>query len=141
MLRAFFRWLTKHNHLAANPASELEMPREERRLPQTLSAAETEQVLAVPDLATPLGLRDRAILETPYSTGIRRMELGGLKLHDVDHARRVVFVRQGKGRKDRYVPIGERALGWVRRYLDEARPKLVCALDDGWLFLDASGRK
>lgn len=141
VLRSFFRWLTKHNHLAANPASELEMPREERRLPQTLSAAETEQVLAVPDVATPLGLRDRAILETLYSTGIRRMELGGLKLHDVDRARRIVFVRQGKGRKDRLVPIGERALLWIEKYLAEARPKLVCALDDAWLFLDASGRK
>lgn len=92
----------------------------ERRLPEaTLSAEEVESVLSGPDVRTPLGLRDRAILEVFYSLAIRRRELIGLRVADVDGSRKTVFVRQGKGAKDRYVPIGERAVIWVRRYQHE----------------------
>jgi integrase/recombinase XerD len=125
-VRSFFRWLTRSNVIASNPASELELPRLERRLPKhILTEAEIEQVMAVPDLADPLGLRDRAILETLYSTGIRRMEVIGLRLTDLDAERGTLLVRQGKGRKDRMVPIGDRAIYWTSRYLDQARPGLV----------------
>jgi integrase/recombinase XerD len=96
-------------------------------------------VLAGPDVTTPLGLRDRAVLEVFYSSALRRSELIGLRLADLDGPRRTVFVRQGKGAKDRYVPIGPRALGWVRRYVDEARPNLAKYPDRGALFLSASG--
>lgn len=139
VLRTFFRWLAKQNHICANPASDLELPKAERRLPQTFSAAEVEQILGLADLTTAEGLRNRAMLEVLYSTGIRRMELAGLRLQDVDFARRILFIRQGKGRKDRYVPVGERALLWVQKYLDNARPKLVPAVDEGWLFLGNAG--
>jgi len=110
-LRAYFKWLARQNHILYNPASELELPRLERRLPKhVLSIKEAESVLAMPDLGTPTGIRDRAMLETLYSTGMRRMELMGLHLHAIDADRGTVMIRQGKGKKDRMVPIGERAL-------------------------------
>ena len=144
VLRRFFSWLVRNDHLLYNPASELELPKTPKHLPRTvLSVAEVEQVLAGPELAEPLGLRDRAILETLYSTGLRRAELIGLALRDLDRARRTVLVREGKGRKDRVVPIGERALAWVERYLEEARPHLVVppdSSDGGVLFLGKDGK-
>jgi len=136
----FFRWLTKNNHLLYNPASELELPRTEKRLPRAiLSADEAEKVLAGADLATPLGLRDRAILEVLYSTGIRRSELVALTIYSLDQERGTVLIRQGKGKKDRMIPIGERALRWVAKYLAEARPQLVVEPDEGVLFLTGEG--
>jgi integrase/recombinase XerD len=139
-LRSFFKWLTRQNVLLSNPASELVLPRLERCLPRhVLSAAEAEQVLAEPDTAAPLGLRDRAMLETLYSTGMRRMELLGLSVWDLDAERGTVLIRLGKGRKDRMVPIGERALAWIARYLDTVRPELVVPPDDGTLFLSSLG--
>jgi integrase/recombinase XerD len=100
---------------------------------------ETERVLQVPDIHTPVGLRDRAILETFYSTGIRRKELVHLKLYDVDRERATLTIRQGKGKKDRMIPIGERALAWVGKYLGEGRPLLAIEPDDGTLFLTQYG--
>jgi len=138
-VRLMFRWLCRQNHLLANPAADIELPRSEKRLPRhILTAAEAERVLAVPDVADVLGLRDRAILEVLYSTGMRRMELLGLKLYDLDAERGTVLVH-GKGKKDRMIPMGERAFAWVRRYLDEARPKLAPAIDDGRVFLAHDG--
>jgi integrase/recombinase XerD len=85
-------------------------------------------------------VRDRAILEVFYSTGIRRSELAHLAVTDIDHERATLLVRQGKGKKDRLIPVGERALAWVHRYLAEVRPKLaVAGDDDGTLFLSADG--
>jgi integrase/recombinase XerD len=138
-VRAYFKWLTKQNVLLWNPASELELPRAERRLPKhVLTEAETEQVLELPDLSTTQGLRDRAMLETLYSTGMRRGEIIGLKIFDLDTERGTVLVH-GKGKKDRMIPIGERALTWIRRYLDRARPELVMLPDEGILFLTRFG--
>jgi integrase/recombinase XerD len=97
-----------------------------KRLPRAvLSVSEMERVLAQPALETALGLRDRAILEVLYSTGIRRMELIGLDGTDLDVERGTLFVREGKGKKDRVVPIGERAIRWTERYLDDVRPHLI----------------
>jgi integrase/recombinase XerD len=140
-VRALFKWAVRNNLVLSNPASELELPKVERRLPKpALSIAEAEQVLAVPDVTSVTGLRDRAMLEVFYSTGIRRAELAGLAVFDVDADRATLLVRQGKGRKDRLVPIGPRALGWVERYLAEARPSLVVAGPaDGVLFLTVDG--
>jgi len=139
-IKAFFKWLTQHNHILYNPASELVLPKAPRQLPRTvLSVEQIEQVLAQPDIDTPQGLRDRAIMETLYSTGIRRMEAARLKLYDIDATRRVVFIREGKGKRDRYVPIGERALYWVTCYRDQARPQLATNSDDGTLFLNEFG--
>jgi len=139
-VRCLFRWLTKQNILLANPASELELPKMEKRLPRGfLTAAEAEQVLAQPDIDDTIGLRDRAILEVFYSCGMRRAELCNLKTVEVDFDRRTVFIREGKGRKDRMIPIGERAISWVLKYLDEARPALVLGDDDDTLFLTDDG--
>lgn len=139
-VRAFFKWLGRNNHILANPAADLELPRGERRLPKhILTASEAERVLALPPVAEALGLRDRAILEVFYSTGMRRMELAGLKLYDLDAERGTVMIRQGKGKKDRMIPMGARAFAWVGRYVDEARPRLVIAGDDGTVFLTNLG--
>ena len=139
-VRAFFKWLTVENHLLYNPAADLEVPRTPRQLPKVLlSIADVEQVLVQPDVETPMGLRNRAMLETLYSTGIRRLELARLKLYDVDTERGTLMVRQGKGRKDRLVPIGERACRWIDRYLAEVRPVLVLEPDHGTLFVTDYG--
>jgi integrase/recombinase XerD len=104
-----------------------------------LSQAEAEQILAVPDLADPLGLRDRVMLELFYATGLRRSELAGLRVFDLDVERLTLAVRQGKGRKDRMIPTGERAAVWAARYLNDVRPKLALEPDDGVLFLTVDG--
>ncbi|WP_338076157.1 tyrosine-type recombinase/integrase, partial [Cerasicoccus arenae] len=120
-IKDFFRWLCRENEILHNPASELEMPRGERKLPKTpLTASEAERILNLPDITGPLGLRDRALLELLYSTGIRRMEAVRLALEDVQFERRMLAVRQGKGKKDRMTPIGERALSWLEKYLADS---------------------
>jgi len=139
-IRAFFKWATKTNRILFNPASELELPRVEHRLPKhVLTVAEVEAAMCQPDLTDPLGVRDRAILEVLYSCGIRRSEVVHLRLFDLDADRRSLFVDQGKGKKDRVIPIGERALAWCERYLIQVRPHFVVEPDDGWLFLGQDG--
>jgi integrase/recombinase XerD len=138
--KSFFRWLSRQNLILYNPASEILLPRLGKRLPKhVLSIPEVERVLAVPDPKTPLGVRDRALLETCYSTGLRRMELVALKLYDLDRDRGVLHVREGKGRNQRVVPIGERALKWVEKYLSEVRPSLAVPPDEGFVFLTHRG--
>lgn len=143
-LRMFGRWVQKEGLLAHDPAAALVLPRVGQPLPKAwLSAAQMETVLAGPQLGgrrPAAGLRDRAILETLYSTGLRRMELVRLAVPDVDFAGGAVFVRQGKGRKDRVVPIGERALAWVEKYLADARPRVARRGDEaGCLFVTEQG--
>jgi integrase/recombinase XerD len=104
-----------------------------------LTVDEVERILAVPDISSLLGLRDRAMLETFYATAIRRSELCRLKVRNLDLKRGVLAVRQGKGRKDRFVPVGERATAWIEKYLRESRPELQGFDDDGTLFLSADG--
>lgn len=140
-LRSFFRYLAKQNLLLYNPASELELPKLEKRLPKhVLSAAEAERVLNQAEVGDALGVRDRAILETLYSTGMRRSELIGLKLYDLDTERGTIMVRQGKGKKDRMIPIGERAVVWIEKYLADVRPSLVVDPAEGILFLTNLGQ-
>lgn len=139
-VRAFFKWAARHNHTLYNPASELELPRMEKRLPKhILSASEADAVLNKANVATSFGLRDRAILETFYSTGMRRLELASLKLFDLDVERGTIMIRLGKGKKDRMIPIGDRALAWIERYVTEVRPTLAQEPDDGTLFLSNQG--
>jgi integrase/recombinase XerD len=125
-LKTFFKWLARDNHILYNPAADLQLPRQPKRLPRSiLTVQDVEAIISEADPATAQGLRDRAMLETLYSTGLRRMELTGLALYDVDLARGLVFVREGKGRRDRVIPIGARAAAWVDKYLTEARPQLL----------------
>jgi integrase/recombinase XerD len=139
-LKVFFQWLTRHNYLLHNPASELVAPRIGHRLPKyVLTASEAERILQQPDLTQTGGLRDRAILETFYATAMRRMELAQLKLHDPDAERGTVTIRQGKGKRDRIIPIGERALAWIAKYVAEARPRLLTGSGDGTLFVNDQG--
>jgi integrase/recombinase XerD len=139
-LRVWFKWMTRHRHILHNPASELELPRLGMRLPKAvLTATEAEQILQQPDVHDPLGLRDRAIMETFYTTGMRRLELVNLKLWDLDLERATVTIRQGKGKKDRIIPLGDRTALWVLKYLEEARPKLVSEPDEHVLFLSNAG--
>jgi integrase/recombinase XerD len=141
-VRAYFKWLKRQNVLLWNPASELELPRLGRRLPKhVLTVTEAEQVLEQPDVSDAIGLRDRAIIEVLYSTGIRRMEVLNLSIYDLDTERGTLMVRQGKGKKDRMVPIGERAVAWLERYFNDARPALMVPPDDGTLFLGATGEE
>jgi integrase/recombinase XerD len=140
ILKDCFRWLTRQNVIMHNPASELELPRPEKRLPQTaLAPSEVERLLAVPDTADPLGVRDRAMLELFYSTGLRRTELCRLAFSDLVLERGTLTVRQGKGKKDRVVPVGEQARAWLERYLREARPRLETRAGEPALFLTGYG--
>jgi integrase/recombinase XerD len=140
-VKGFFRWLAKEGHLPANPAADLDMPKTPKRLPRDfLTVAEAEQVLAQPDLGTPFGLRDRAILEMLYATGIRRTELTRLSVYDVHLERGTLFVREGKGKKDRVIPLGERAGAWLGKYLADVRPSLVIEPDHRTLFLTYLGQ-
>jgi integrase/recombinase XerD len=140
VVRTFFRWLQKERVILYNPAEELELLKEEKTLPRhVLRADEVDEVLNAIDVTQPSGLRDRALLETMYSAGIRRHEAGGLKVFDLDMERGMLMVREGKGKKDRVVPIGERALSWIQKYLDEVRPFWVKDEDDGALFLSDRG--
>lgn len=139
-VRGLFRFLVRQNRILSNPASDLEMPRVEHRLPRhVLSASEAEAVLAQPELTLGFGIRDRAILEVLYSTGMRRRELIALSIWDLDAERGTVSIRQGKGRRDRMVPIGERAAAWVGKYSADVRPGLVVPPDAGVLFLTKEG--
>ena len=140
-LRGFFRWLTRVGEIPANPAADLELPKKIRRLPRVvLTAPEVERVMAAVDTTTAIGLRDRAMLEVLYATGMRRMELARLETHDVDGERAVVLIREGKGGKDRLIPLGERALHWLRQYLEQAREQMAWNSNDKTLFLSNEGK-
>jgi integrase/recombinase XerD len=140
-IKQFLRWATRMHIVPANVAADLDLPRRPQHLPRAvLSAEEIERVLAQPDLVDPIGLRDRAMLETLYSTGMRRLELVHLAPGDVDVARGVVHIRDGKGGRDRVVPIGERALAWIEIYRRRARPNGSLAGDAEALFLTRRGK-
>jgi integrase/recombinase XerD len=139
-VRGMFRWLAKSNAILWNPASDLDLPRPEFRLPKhVLTPSEIEKVIATPDVRDPLGLRDRAIVETLYATAMRRSELTALSVYGVDTERQTVRIRRGKGDKERIVPIGERALAWIAKYMDVVRLDLVVSVTDQTLFLTRLG--
>lgn len=139
-IRYYFGYLVRERHIDANPASDLILPRRSIRLPpEPLTIPEIEALIAAPDISDPLGIRDRAILELFYTTGIRRTELARLQITDLQPDAGILFVRQGKGRKDRVVPVGNRALHWLAHYLDRCRPSLTQHPDQHSLFLTAYG--
>jgi integrase/recombinase XerD len=140
-VNAFFSWLVKHRHLPSNPAADVELPRVPKGLRDPLTLTEVEAVLALPDITYAQGLRDRAVLELLYGTGIRRMELAALNVNDIERERGTLHVRRGKGGKGRFVPIGERALAWVTKYETDARPMLVGVVHDPALFLNIDGKR
>jgi integrase/recombinase XerD len=139
-VRAFCKWLAREGLARDDPSRDLELPSPPRRLPRWVpSILDVERVLAQPDVATPSGIRDRAILEVLYSTAVRRMELVGLQEFDVDLAGGLARVRGGKGGRDRVVPLGARAARWVGAYLLGVRPLLVGPHPVAALFLTDYG--
>jgi integrase/recombinase XerD len=123
-VRRFYRLHASQGSVAADPTLRVRAPKLPRRLPRNLSEAQVEALLDAPDTETTLGLRDRAMLETLYATGLRVSELVGLKLAQVSLDAGVVRVL-GKGRKERMVPLGEEAISWLGRYLSTARAELA----------------
>jgi integrase/recombinase XerD len=137
-LKRFYRHLLRENLIASDPTLNLDSPKLPRSLPKSLSEAEVEALLDVPDTDTALGLRDRAMLEVLYATGLRVSELVGLRLTTVSLDAGVLRVT-GKGNKERLVPMGEEAVNWVGRYLGEARPTLMKKSQCDQLFVTARG--
>jgi integrase/recombinase XerD len=140
-LRNFFRYAQIQDLIATDPSVNLESPKIRRSLPGYLRLEEVERLLAEPDSKTPLGMRDRAMLEVLYSTGLRVSELTGLRVTDLDS--KVGCVRCiGKGDKERIVPVGKKALGMVDKYLRDARPKLLGkGAGNPTLFVNRRGRQ
>jgi integrase/recombinase XerD len=133
-LRGFYKFLVIDRRLTSSPAEDLRAPRAWPALPTYLSLEQVDRLLATPDVATPRGVRDRALIELLYATGLRVSELVGLRAADLNlDAGYLTCV--GKGSKERIVPIGESAVGWVRRYLREARPAILRGRSSAWLFV------
>lgn len=139
-IKLWFRWLVKAGFLPFSCLEEIALPKPPKQLPKTIfNVEEVEKLMQQPNLGTLVGLRDRAMMEVLYSSAIRRNELINLDLNDVDLSRGWLMVRQGKGAKDRMVPIGERAVFWVERYLKDARPALMKCITESALFLSKRG--
>jgi integrase/recombinase XerD len=137
-LKRFYQYCVREGLMRADPTLRLDPPKRAPRFPKSLSEHDVEALLAAPDTATPMGVRDRAMLETLYATGLRVSELVALKLHTVDLNGRVARAF-GKGAKERLVPIGEEAAHWIERYLSEARPGLKGRREPDALFITARG--
>jgi integrase/recombinase XerD len=138
-LKRFYRYLLRENLIAADPTLNLDSPKLPRALPKTLTETDVEHLLDSADINTPLGLRDRAMLETLYATGLRVSELVGLKLIAVNLSDGVLRVT-GKGNKDRLVPLGEEAVLWLTRYLADARPLLMAKHLSDAMFVTPRGK-
>jgi integrase/recombinase XerD len=138
-LQRFLKWVQRQDLVGRIPEDEFRIVWRGRQLPRhVLRPEQVTRLLSVPDIRTRLGLRDRAILELLYSTGIRRGELVNLQVDDIQFERGLVFVRQGKGRKDRYVPVGRRALQWISAYLEQVRAYWVADPEQTALFMTAT---
>ena len=134
-VRGFYKFLTIDRRLAANPAEDLRAPRAWPSLPKYLSVDDVDRLLAAPDTATPRGLRDRALIEVLYATGLRVSELVSLKASNLNLDAGYLTV-MGKGSKERVVPMGEEAAQWVTRYLRESRGTLLKGRTSAWLFVN-----
>jgi len=137
-LKRFYRYATREQRMAEDPTLRIDTPKRAPRFPKSLSEGDVEALLAAPDVESPLGLRDRAMLEVLYATGLRVSELVGLKLTEVSLDMGVVRVF-GKGNKERLVPLGEEAASWLVRFSAEARPGLLAGRSANALFVTARG--
>jgi integrase/recombinase XerD len=137
-LRRFFQFAVREGLRKDDPAADLDSPKLPRTLPKSLSEAQVEALLDAPDVANALGLRDRAMLETLYASGLRVSELVGLKTVQVSLDMNVVRIL-GKGAKERLTPLGEEAAAWIARYQREARPELLAGRKSDALFVTARG--
>ena len=137
-LKRFYRYGLRQGRIKADPTLKIDTPKLPRSLPRSLTEEDVESLLTAPAVEQALGLRDKAMLETLYASGLRVSELVTLKLGQVSQDMGVVRV-MGKGSKERLVPLGEEALAWIRRYLKEARPALLGARSSDDLFVTARG--
>jgi len=137
-VRGFYRFLMLDRHLDGNPADDLRAPRAWPALPKFLSLDEVDRLIAQPDVSTPLGVRDRAMIELLYATGLRVTELVGVRLADL-HLEEHYLTCVGKGRKERLVPIGDQASSWIRTYQSDARRVILKGRASPRLFLNARG--
>jgi integrase/recombinase XerD len=138
-VRGFYKYLRLQGTIAVNPSEDLRSPRSFRTLPKFLSPEDVDQLLAAPDVATPRGLRDKALIELLYATGLRVSELTSLRVSDV-RIDEGFLKTMGKGSKERIVPIGDAAVRWVGEYRRTGRPRLS-ARESPWLFLNARGQR
>jgi integrase/recombinase XerD len=138
VFKRFFRWALRERIVDADPTLKLQAAKRPARVPKTLTEGQVEALLAAPDLATPLGLRDRAMLELIYASGLRVSELVNLKTFHASMADGVLRV-MGKGSKERLVPFGQEARDWIVRYVSEARPAILSGQQTDDLFVTARG--
>ncbi|TAJ94636.1 MAG: site-specific tyrosine recombinase XerD [Gammaproteobacteria bacterium] len=138
-LRRFYRQMVRDGRCAMDPSMDIDSPRLGRSLPKSLTETEVEQLLITPDIETSIGLRDRAMLETLYATGLRVSELVSLRLDQMNLRQGVVRIR-GKGDKERLVPLGEEAVYWIQKYLAHARQELFPHRPDATLFPSSRGQ-
>lgn len=141
-LRSFYKFLVKRNYVTANPVTTIKTPKQDKRLPRFLEFEEVQKLLNTPMADSWLGVRDRAILETLYSTGMRVSELVGLNLEDVDFLGEVIHIR-GKGKKERIAPIGAKALQSIQQYIEYRNKRMQNdgAFDSKVLFANKHGKR
>lgn len=137
-LRRFFQYLVQNDQLPADPMAEIKAPKQGQHLPQVLTVEEVDALLAAPDTSNKYGIRDRAILEVMYATGLRVSELVHLKLADL-HLDMGLIQTLGKGNKERIIPIGDVAIQWLDTYLEKSRPVLLKQRQSPYVFLNAHG--
>ena len=135
-LKRFYQFALRTSRIGANPTLNLDTPKKPERFPRTLSESDVEALLAQPDTQSPLGQRDRTMMEVLYASGLRVSELVRLKLTEVGLDTGVVRI-MGKGSKERLVPLGEEALSWLARFLREARPVLLAGRTSDYVFVTA----
>jgi integrase/recombinase XerD len=133
-LRKFYAWLVRSNYILENPAIKLQMPKLQKSLPKDMSESDVDKLLDAPDMHDIVGIRDKAMLELMYATGLRVSELVGLNVEDIDMNVGVARVL-GKGAKERLVPVGEYALEYLHKYLEEVRPNLVTNFKEQAMFI------
>ena len=139
-IKTFFKYLVQDGLLDKSPIHDVETPRQERRLPNILSVSEVEALIKAPEIDTPLGLRNRALFELIYATGLRVSELVSLSLNSINLEAGYILVL-GKGSKERVIPVGEEALRWVKLYTAESRHKLLAGKSSKYLFTNRSGAR
>jgi integrase/recombinase XerD len=139
VFKRYFRWALRERAIGADPTLKLQSAKQALRVPRTLTEAQVEALLGAPDVDTPLGLRDRTMLELMYASGLRVSELVGLKTFNVGMNEGVLRVL-GKGSKERLVPFGEVARDWIGRYLEQARAVILAGQQTDDLFVTARGR-
>ncbi len=137
-LKRFYRWMKQEGLISEDPTSQLTAPKTGRSLPKSLGEDDVEQLLNTPDTETELGLRDRTMLEVLYACGLRVSELTNLTIDQVNLRQGVLRV-QGKGSKERLVPLGEQAMDWLEQYINKARPLLIPDISCEWLFPGRNG--